>query len=694
MFRMFRKEFWKVFIKNKLLAIIVVGIIIQGVMWCRLGEVPKFQKYESQKFYEEYVSSFEGKVTDETRAKIKDDYFEALNANANSSKLLEQLISGEISEDEYKQQSEALNNKALKLDVLEVMYSEYVTGKKEYALVENAWENFFTSMDIELVTFLLVVLVALVTVRCEKDSSMELYNLTSRKGREKLAMVKILMVMGFCVVLSAIMYLLKFGIMAVKLGTSGWSFPLSTIESFATVRIDVNILQSFVLFFVIKTIGWVYIGIMAMVVASCFKNVATVGTIIICVVLLPSYFASKINGDEGIYKFPLANGLLKARGYIMGDYVAADGTFQKNFNMLSKNTVIAVAVADIIIFVACVCVIYFKLSGKRVKFRKIKKKVIILTSMIVAFSFTGCDSSISLEEKTDSNYVKILDYIYDKSENKVVNTKISPFDNRSVLGLYGDDVVIVDQDAMDETINCNVFSVMNLNTYEEKVIYAQGDAYDFTGLMDIDTIYPNIMSLFFSEALGEQTVYINGDKMFFVCKDRVDVVELSTKKVKSVMENYDGENLSCYGNKIYYTNERKKLCAYDVTNDKTEVVLERPMTKYYVFEDGVLWKSYLSGDSSGWFYTDQNGDVLVMQDGDLVAFETENGFVASNFTGAYVFDKSTRSVKNLELMSIFGADDDGIYGLDFEAENAQGEQTIQIIRYDYDGNCVARCDVN
>lgn len=692
---MLRKELYKIFIKNKLLAIIVIGIIVQGIMWCRLGEVPKFQNYETQKFYEEYVSAFEGKVTDETREKIKDDYFEGLNVQANSSKLLDKLLNGKISEEEYKEQIKKYDDDSKDLSALGTLYSEYVTGKKEYALLKNAWENFFTSMDIELVTFLMVVMVALVTVRCEKESSMELYNLTSKKGREKLAMVKILMVMGFCVAVSAIMYLLKFEIMAMKFGTTGWNFPLCSIDCFSTARIDVSIIQGFVLFFFIKTAGWVYIGIMAMVVASLFKSVATVGTGIICVVILPAYFALKINGDEEIYKFPLANGLLKARGYVMGDYVNNDEILQSNFKMLSKKAVMAVAIVDVVIFAICLEIVFFKLSGKRVRFKNFRKKAVVLTTMALAFSLTGCgNNSESFEKSFDSDYVKVLDYIYDKSENKVVNTKISPFDKRTTLELYGDDVVIIDQNATDEAINCNVYSVMNLKTYEEKVVYTQGNAYDFTGLMDIETIYPNIQSIFFSDISGEQSLYIEDDKMFFVQKDRVDVVDLGTKKLKSVMENYEGENLSCYGNKIYYTNERRYLCAYDVTCDKTEVVIQRPMTKYYVFGDGVLWKSYLGKDSYAWFYTDENGDVEISQAGDVVAFETGNGFVASNFISAYVFDKTTRSVKTLELEMIFGADNDGVYGLDYEAENSQGEQVVQIIMYDYNGNEVARCDTN
>ena len=76
---MFGQEFKKIFIKNKLLWLIIVGIAVQCLMWTGSSYIPRYKNYNEQKLYTEYISQFEGEITKEKREQISEDYLEVLN---------------------------------------------------------------------------------------------------------------------------------------------------------------------------------------------------------------------------------------------------------------------------------------------------------------------------------------------------------------------------------------------------------------------------------------------------------------------------------------------------------------------------------------------------------------------------------------------------------------------------------------
>ena len=682
---MLRQEFKKIFIKNKLLWLIIVGIAVQCLMWTGNSYIPRYKNYNEQKLYTEYISQFEGEITKEKREQISEDYLEVLNSKAFHDKLIEDYAVGEISTSEFDEKIKPLDEILKKEKIISDAYNQYVIDKKEYALVENGWMLFFSSMDIELITFLLISLCAIVVVKCEKDNSMDLYNLTSHKGRAKLTWVKISLVLMTALVLSVIMYLLKLSVYVLKFGGEGADFPITAITDFSGSKLQLDILQTALLFMCIKTLGWIYLSLIVMAVATFLKSSASVATTVICVVLLPAFVASKMQGDEFIYKMPLPNGLLKARGFVMGDYINLNEQYSANFKALSTKTIALVIAVDILVAVACFVAIFIKLSGKR--FIRKKATAVVVATML-AITFTGCGKEkLSISQDTSDKYVYVLDYVYNKETNKIMPLKTSPFETTSFIGLYDNYYIKADVNTTEESVNSQSFIAVNLDTYEETVIYTVGNAYDYTGLMDLETVYPNILSMFAElEFNGADSVTSDGEKLYLIFDDRVDIVDINSQEVESILKDYEGENLTYYDGKIFYTDSRSFVCSFDIQTEKTQTVIDKPVSDFHAVCDGVIWESALSGETN---FTSGDEETALCKTFPNIVKETASGFVATDTMNVYIYNKTDKTVSQKQFMTpVFSADDDGVYGIDFSGEKQQ------IVMFDYEGNELNRCEVN
>ena len=422
-----------------------------------------------------------------------------------------------------------------------------------------------------------------------------------------------------------------------------------------------------------------------MAVATFLKSSASVATTVICVVLLPAFVASKMQGDEFIYKMPLPNGLLKARGFVMGDYFNLNEQYSANFKALSTKTIALVIAVDILVAVACFVAIFIKLSGKR--FIRKKATAVVVATML-AITFTGCGKEkLSISQDTSDKYVYVLDYVYNKETNKIMPLKTSPFETTSFIGLYDNYYIKADVNTTEESVNSQSFIAVNLDTYEETVIYTVGNAYDYTGLMDLETVYPNILSMFAElEFNGADSVTSDGEKLYLIYDDRVDIVDINSQEVESILKDYEGENLTYYDGKIFYTDSRSFVCSFDIQTEKTQTVIDKPVSDFHAVCDGVIWESALSGETN---FTSGDEETALCKTFPNIVKETASGFVATDTMNVYIYNKTDKTVSQKQFMTpVFSADDDGVYGIDFSGEKQQ------IVMFDYEGNELNRCEVN
>lgn len=685
---MIRQEVYKLFIKNKLITVILIGFIIQCLMWCGADYIPKYKNYNEQKIYVEYMEAIEGRLTAEKTEKIESDYYEILRTNDKKQKAIDKYSEGEISKESYMLEVAAYDEILEKEIIVTNLYNEISklsSIENRYILTENGWHLFFPSLDIELITFAILALMAVVTIKCEKDSFMDSYNLTTKKGRIHMALTKIAVLVVATILISSIMYFAKLFIYTAKFGGEGWNYPLSTIGEFSNTPTDITVWQGAVVILLIRIAGWIYLTLFVTAIAAYLKSAASVATTVLSFVLIPAYIASKTEGDEFIYKLPLPNGLLKARGYIMGDYHNLNEFYAASFTALSKKRIITVVIIDILVISVLLLMIIIKLSGKKFRSKRFKKSKALAAAACVSLLLTGCGSNNTVVEKDyKSDYIYVLDYIYNKKDNMVMPIKTSPFSNASYCGIYNKYLLKSEFPQNQKYINCAKYSLVDLETYEEKAIYTRGNAYDYSGLMDLEQIYPNILSMFVElEYSVPVKTTLDGDKLYLIYEDKVDIVDINTQKVTSILENYEGEELKYYGGKIFYLNSSKFICSYDIESGETEVVIDKPANEFTPVNNGILWSNNAVNSTT---FTKDGKDYQFPYLSSPIVSETSFGFVATNTIDIVIFNNEDDSIKSMNVnMPVFSADDDGLYGMDFSQE------IPDIVMLDYEGNVLKRC---
>lgn len=685
---MIRQEVYKLFIKNKLIIVFLIGFIIQCLMWSGADYIPKYKNYNEQKIYVEYMEAIEGKLTAEKVEKIESDYYEILRTNDKKQTAIDKYSEGEITKESYMLEVTAYDEILEKELIVTNLYNEISkldSIENRYILTENGWHLFFPSLDIELITFAILALTAVVAIKCEKDSFMDSYNLTTKKGRIHMALTKITVLVITTILISSIMYFTKLFIYTAKFGGEGWNYPLSTIGEFTNTPTDITVLQGALVILLIRIAGWIYLTLFVMAIAAYLKSAASVATTVLSFVLIPAYIASKTAGDEFIYKLPLPNGLLKARGFIMGDYHNLNEFYAASFTALSKKRIITVVIIDILVVAVLLLMIIIKLSGKKFRLKRLKKSKALAAAACVSLLLTGCGSNNTVVEKDyKSNYIYVLDFIYNKKDNMVMPKKTSPFSNTSYLGIYNKYLLKSEFPQNQKYINCAKYSLVDLETYEEKEIYTRGNAYDYSGLMDLEQIYPNILSMFVElEYSVPVKTTLDGDKLCLIYEDKVDIVDINTQKVTSILENYEGEELKYYKGKIFYLNNSKFICSYDIESGETEVVIDKPSNEFTPVNNGILWSNNTVNSTT---FTKDGKDYQLPYLSSPIVCETSFGFVATITIDIVLFNNEDNSVNRMNVnVPVFSADDDGLYGVDFSQE------IPDIVMLDYEGNVLKRC---
>ena len=684
---MIRQEFFKLFIKNKMLFVFFGAIIIQCLLWSRSVYVPHYQNYTNQMIYEEYASQFDYKLTSADKEKIREDYYDIIFAEDDYEKLLNQYSAGLIEKDEYDNQMVSIQNRISKKTVLNDLYNRFYKGNEDYLVIENGWTMFISSIDIEICTFAAIALMAIIAIRCEKENSMLSYNLTTKNGRSKLAFVKISTVIIYSATISFVMYFLKLFIYLMKFGSGGGGLPLIAVNGFLNSSTDLTTFQGVLVLSLIKAAGCIYFALIILAIAIFSKSTAFTATSAICILFIPSYIASKTEGDEFIYKLPLPNGLFKARGFLMGDYESNLELLQINFTSLTSKQLATVICLDIIIFLIITITIFAKLSGFRLR---LIKKAVALTSVSITLLLSGCAQSEEIVFKKDysGRYIYVLDYVYDKEENEIVSITKDPFESSFYMGIFENTLIVSRVNSnFDRTDNPGYYAV-DLATREEKLIFSREKIYDYSGLMDIDEIYPNVLSLFTKIDYGtSEAIYFEDEKLCAVYSNRIEIVDLNTKKSKTVMENYQGTNVIYFEGKIYYRDNSYYIHCFDPKNGDDSIIFDSLCGQFHITSFGIIYREYSS--DNGYLYK-FNGEIISLPVSfpDLLC-ETSDGFVMMFGPMASIYNSTDGTFTQIETTCpVFSADDDGIYGIDFSDDGQF------IVKLDYNGKEIERCKVS
>jgi hypothetical protein len=411
------QESYKSFIKQKIWIFIMILLVIRMVSVCITGYDSHYMIDENEKYYNEYLKKYEGKITDAKQKQIEKEY-KKINSSSN------ELLASEQ------------KNKAF-----QVIYDQFIYEKEKgsgYILETRGWQSILEhdSLDFSLIICIIIVMTAL--WGNEYETQMDRMLRSCKKGKYQTPFAKVVLGDILSVVLSAIFQFIQIIYMAGSVGFPHGNYPVQSLKFFQNSSYHITLKSAVVMVFIIRLIGAALLAFMTMLINIWIKRKTVSMIISMSAIILTSII---FRSGSAIYRLPLPLGPLKAAGYLWpsqfdGQYVGSKLVKVCTFKEISHGsfiTVNAMCLGEIIIL-GVLCVIFF--SKWRIKKIHIYKKMIgIITLCFIASTLfaTGCSKS------TNHREVRVSISKEDTQEKAIWNGKTIEIDEDNNNIIYTDE---------------------------------------------------------------------------------------------------------------------------------------------------------------------------------------------------------------------------------------------------------------
>ena len=344
------QESYKSFIKQKIWIFIMILLVIRMVSVCITGYDSHYMIDENEKYYNEYLKKYEGKITDAKQKQIEKEY-KKINSSSN------ELLASEQ------------KNKAF-----QVIYDQFIYEKEKgsgYILETRGWQSILEhdSLDFSLIICIIIVMTAL--WGNEYETQMDMMLRSCKKGKYQTPFAKVVLGGILSVVLSAIFQLIQMIYLAGSVGFSHGNYSIQSLKFFQNSSYHITLRSAVVTIFIMRLIGAVLLSFMIMLINIWIKRKTISMIISMAVIVLTSII---FRSGSMIYELPLPLGPLKAAGYLWpsqfdGQYVGSKLAKVCTFKEISHGSFIAVnamCLGEIIILgVWCfMCYLFFKMENK------------------------------------------------------------------------------------------------------------------------------------------------------------------------------------------------------------------------------------------------------------------------------------------------------------------------------------------
>ena len=261
------QESYKSFIKQKIWIFIMILLVIRMVSVCITGYDSHYMIDENEKYYNEYLKKYEGKITDAKQKQIEKEY-KKINSSSN------ELLASEQ------------KNKAF-----QVIYDQFIYEKEKgsgYILETRGWQSILEhdSLDFSLIICIIIVMTAL--WGNEYETQMDMMLRSCKKGKYQTPFAKVVLGGILSVVLSAIFQLIQMIYLAGSVGFPHGNYSIQSLKFFQNSSYHITLRSAVVTIFIMRLIGAVLLSFMIMLINIWIKR-KTISMIIsmAVIVLLP-----------------------------------------------------------------------------------------------------------------------------------------------------------------------------------------------------------------------------------------------------------------------------------------------------------------------------------------------------------------------------------------------------------------------
>ena len=535
------QESYKSFIKQKIWIFIMILLVIRMVSVCITGYDSHYMIDENEKYYNEYLKKYEGKITDAKQKQIEKEY-KKINSSSN------ELLASEQ------------KNKAF-----QVIYDQFIYEKDKgsgYILETRGWQSILEhdSLDFSLIICIIIVMTAL--WENEYETQMDMMLRSCKKGKYQTPFAKVVLGDILSVVLSAIFQFIQIIYMAGSVGLPHGNYPVQSLKFFQNSSYHITLKSAVVMVFIIRLIGAALLAFMTMLINIWIKRKTVSMIISMSAIILTSII---FRSGSAIYRLPLPLGPLKAAGYLWpsqfdSQYVGSKLVKVCTFKEIPHGSFIAVNAMFLgeMIILGVLCVIFFS-KWRIKKIHTYKKMIRIMTLCFIASILfaTGCSKSTNhnevsiskedTQEKTVWNGKKIEiddennNVIYTDESGKKENLIRDVFPSKLTIQkifIYGNDCYYLSEN--DESNGICVRKI-NLKNLDDTLVYDSTDENieNYFGMIQKQKKYEE----YFNDAEDTKWFFVADGYIYWKKKYYIAQVDIKSGKKKIIAEGVSDDKI-------------------------------------------------------------------------------------------------------------------------------------------------------
>lgn len=598
-------EWRKIWKKQYGIWIIFLGFLLKIVVLYYQGESIYIETLiKTQKAaYTEYMEQVGGRLTEEKiiwieteKERIEQNLAERENAWDRYSK---KEINLQEFTDIVEKTARDQDNKA----VFDLLYQTMENEREKengYLLNPNGWITLLGQEHLDWVLPILVILLVSPLFSVEYESEMHLILKTSKYGRTRLFVEKMLVIIGTSIVVTAIDCSIEFLIVQWRDGLSCLEAPIQSIRVFQDSPYDITLMETFFLQFLMKLYGCLYVSaILVFLSVICKATTVTLfaGSMI---TLLPYFLLERIQ----LYQLPVPTGFFIPAGFYAG------------IDMQQKNLVTVEPKAFVIMMIITVVILFvlILLAHNWYKKEVWKKRtwIVIITVGVIGLGLFTVYKNWKPEWVSDgeSQYDSFTRGMVEENETwkfEIVDGRIKVQEKNFPQESYWLDELLMESQSTISWMQLmenklyylevivgreNRIIQLDLSSFQTKVIYCERDSREGN---------PYFLNLH-SEKNSSGKIFWNMDKfviengtLIFI-SDNLYCVDFQSGNKKQIDFIYL-KQFAVQDNYVYYMNRRMQLCAYSIQTDVVETVMDYPCISFKV-EDGTI---YYQKEDEKWY---------------------------------------------------------------------------------------------
>ncbi len=523
----------------------------------------------------------------------------------------------------------------------------------------SAWSMFLNNSSLNWVLLIFISVTALKIWADEYRLNMQMYNLTSVKGRGSLAGKKVLVTLGLVLpaaLISEFIRILMFGI-----NLSFENLPLNECGSFFEAsEFPLTALQAVLISVMLHFLGYLLFCGLCIFTAVLIRNSVSCLGLDLAIMLVPIYIFD--DGDVRL-RFPFPVSFLQGEKMFCGSIIDAisensDDPIYLYKALSTSNIVINVIFA---VFLSAVLILLSAMifSGVKPRFKK-AKAIALSTALLMLLS--GCNGNVLPKNET-SKYISMNDHehVYSKKSGEIFAINPTPLTNWHLEQVYGKYAIVTEN--MTPGIYNGKFYIkaVNLEDFSETLLYARGMEADPEGMLGLEDVIdlPDWL-LYDPDVVRYSSNFIYaGDKLYFGGNNDILCIDLSSNTETRLFENVNYSDVVIRDEGVYYKNKDDGMI---YLNNMENKVTPFPADYYAVGKDAV---AAVSSEDGCLYLITEKGTEKLFDDkiqGILYTSKAVTVFdVYSENAGMVVtFALTGGSLKDYGKCAYY-ADEDGVY---------------------------------